>query len=106
MSGGSGELHRRPQCRKRRSRAWRDQGWITPRRSNRGGPPAHLLQPGGSDWGERASGGLLRLEPVADPAHGHDVLGIRGLELDLLAKALDVGVERAAVAALAVTPDP
>ncbi len=56
--------------------------------------------------GESESGGLLRLEAVADPAHGHDVLGIGRLELDLLAQALHMGVEGAAVTAFAITPDP
>src|SRR5664279_6260315 len=59
----------------------------------------------GEDMGEGAPGGLLRLEAVADPSDGQDVLGIGGIGLDLLAEALDVGVEGAAVTSLAVAPD-
>src|SRR5664280_1116544 len=70
-----------------------------------GARPYAMRRAMGEDMGEGTPGGLLRLKAVSDPSDGQDVHGIGGIGLDLLAKALDVGVERAAVTGLSVAPD-
>src|SRR5262249_20377777 len=49
---------------------------------------------------------LVHLQPVADPPHRHDELGVVGLVLDLHPQPADVGVDEAAVAEVVVAPHP
>src|SRR5680860_24227 len=53
------------------------------------------------------SGLILRLgRLIAHPPYGEDQFGLRGISLDLRAKALHVHVYQSAVAQIGVTPDP
>src|SRR6201989_1435361 len=51
------------------------------------------------------SSALRVAEPVADPAHGEQVLRVLRVALELLAQVADVDVDRARVAVGAVAPD-